>query len=353
MLLFTTSITTTFTTSTTVHLVPENTIIDTHPERTMKDMRQAMATGRHDMSMGCGTVAVPTSNYHPDTRTAHHHRRRLVMDHDARSCNNVTNFFCWMTCMDIPDKMHDGDSLYCLDPNMISEFGGGSDIQHATEPCFEGHAMNPACMGGWLPTVPGVDSQQVLVMGTNTMSKQDIGQGQQHEPFCHGGTSMYMDGFHWHDSSICIIYLFPTWVISSYGKWVFSILATGLFGIFLELVISKRRHYASNMTPGRKRLTLSAVLYGLQLTLGYLLMLVVMTYSGPLFVSVIFGLVGGHILFNAQDAVLGRSASLKSTIGRNVEDGIIVFGSSTEKCINTALIPDGLTPCCQNDLHMS
>ena len=68
------------------------------------------------------------------------------------------------------------------------------------------------------------------------------------------------------------------------------------------------------------------MLYGIQLTLGYLLMLVVMTFSGPLFVSVIFGLLGGHVLLNVQDAVLGRSACVKSTVGRNVEDGINVFG---------------------------
>ena len=352
MLFRSTNFTTNFT---TVHLVPESTIIDTNPEYTMKEMRQSMAEGRHDMSMGCGTVAVPTSNRDQDTRTARHHRRRLAMVHDASSCDNVTNFFCWMTCMDIPDKMNDGDSLYCLDPNMLSESGGGSDIHPATEPCLEGKAMNPACMGGWLPTVSGVVSQQVLVVETNALNKQDQGQQQQQkqEPFCHGGTSMYMDGFHWLDSSICIIYLFPTWVISSSGIWVLSIFATGLFGIILEMVISNRRQYVSNMTPGRNRLMLSAVFYGLQLTLGYLLMLVVMTYSGPLFVSVILGLVGGHVLFNAQDAVLVQSASNKLTLGRNVEDGIIVFGSSTEKSNNTAVIPDGFTPCCQNDLHMS
>jgi hypothetical protein len=38
--------------------------------------------------------------------------------------------------------------------------------------------------------------------------------------------------------------------------------------------------------------------------MGYMLMLVIMIYSGPLFMSVITGLVGGHILFNAKDSLL-------------------------------------------------
>merc|ERR1719410_1636391 len=58
------------------------------------------------------------------------------------------------------------------------------------------------------------------------------------------------------------------------------------------------------MEAGTRRLLVSAIFYGLQLTMGYLLMLIIMIYSGALFFAVILGLVIGHILFNAKDAIM-------------------------------------------------
>jgi hypothetical protein len=51
---------------------------------------------------------------------------------------------------------------------------------------------------------------------------------------------------------------------------------------------------------------MSTLFYGLQLTMGYFIMLVIMTYSGPLFVSTVGGMMIGHVIFNAQDALIKR-----------------------------------------------
>lgn len=54
---------------------------------------------------------------------------------------------------------------------------------------------------------------------------------------------------------------------------------------------------------------MSTLIYGgVQLTIGYFLMLVVMTYSGPLFLCVVVGLVMGHAAFNARGAMKAAAA---------------------------------------------
>lgn len=117
--------------------------------------------------------------------------------------------------------------------------------------------------------------------------------------------------------------------------------------------------------------------YGLQLTMGYFLMLVIMTYSGPLFMCVIFGLMGGHVLFNAKDAFfpLKTTAAVKEAApdcdcdeeghkescwlkGNKVDSK---SGNSTSEegksscCMvsnqdEDSEVPEGSTPCCQNEL---
>ena len=92
---------------------------------------------------------------------------------------------------------------------------------------------------------------------------------------------MYMDGFHWLDST-CVIYLFPSWVLSTPAKLAIAAVGTVVFGTVLEFVIFTRRQVMTKLKPGFHRLTASALYYGLQLTLGYMIMLVIMTFSGDL-----------------------------------------------------------------------
>jgi Ctr copper transporter family len=335
-----------------VHLVPESAIVQTYPDVTFGDVRQAMAKSddTSDVFIGCGKAPIAS---------APSRRRHLSMVNGASACNNSTNFYCWMSCLSIPsaDKaktyLDTGNSLYCLDSSILAD--SGNNVSKAVSPCLDG-AMSASCMGSWQPTATGVIAQEVILQTDNGASSSESTNSKQ---FCYGGTSMYMDGFHWTDST-CVIYLFSSWVLTTPAKLVFASFGTIFFGIALELVIQRRRLLMANMSAGRTRLAASAIFYGLQLTMGYFIMLVIMTYSGPLFFSVIVGLIGGHLLFNAQDAVFGKSTDkegMKSDEGfeektktGSSEDDIPEMPAFKPKEKSKSTIAEGFTPCCQNEL---
>jgi len=211
-------------------------------------------------------------------------------------CNNATNFFCWMTCMDIPKVdqaelyVEAGYSLYCVDETIMAS--SNNDVTRANEACSTTH--NSACRGAWEKTVDGVPGVEIVA----TADRTDIDY-----PFCYGGTTMYMDGFHWIQSSTCVVLLVPSWILNSATKYAAAVIGTVLVAIGLEKFIQQRRKTMAYMKSGTKRLVVSAAFYGVQLTVGYMLMLVIMVYSGILFLAVILGLVCGHVMFNAKDAI--------------------------------------------------
>ena len=70
----------------------------------------------------------------------------------------------------------------------------------------------------------------------------------------------------------------------------------------LECVIRGRSKASLGpLLSGRKRRKTTTTVYGPQLTMGYLLMLIVMSFSGPLLLCVVLGLMGGHAVFNYRD----------------------------------------------------
>ncbi len=331
-----------------MHLVPPETIIQEYPvQRTFADMRKDMViTGRRSLmnqasytsttsddststsssaiSIGCGSITIDENTVSGDPNEAngrsgtdrHHRRRRLVMVDSPSACNNSTNFYCWMSCLDIPDaehaksKIEDGLSLYCAEPATLDRTD--QSVAAATKVCNDysgnqviiGGAMNTNCIGIWQPTADNVPATPVVPLNTTTDDSSNSSSSSESavddEPFCYGGTSMYMDGFHWLHP-VCVIYLFPAWILSTAGAMIGACFGTIAFGIALEGIIRQRRDFVAEMPIGWKRLLVSTVLYGAQLTAGYMIMLVVMTYSGPLFLSVIIGLMGGHFLWNMKD----------------------------------------------------
>ena len=83
-------------------LVPQSTIVQQDPQRTFADMQRAMGKAASigdnvDVSIGCGNLD-PSEDHGEDSPIATKHRRRLQHITDGSTCNNVTNFFCWMTC---------------------------------------------------------------------------------------------------------------------------------------------------------------------------------------------------------------------------------------------------------------
>lgn len=197
--------------------------------------------------------------------------------------------------MDIPKVdqaelyLEAGYNLYCLDKSILKSSGR---VTTAHEACVDVHNMG--CKGQWEKTVDGVSPATIDI--ETTVEEIEL-------PFCYSGTTMYMEGFQWIQSSTCVIMLFPTWVLNSVTKYVCAVIGTIFAAIGLEKFIQQRRKTMAYMEAGPLRLVVSAIFYGFQLTIGYLLMLVIMIYSGALFLSVILGLVIGHVLFNARDAI--------------------------------------------------
>lgn len=183
-----------------VHLVPQDAIIHDLPRQTFADMRKSMAltsgkTYKDSMSsevvtdvpsIGCGlSDAVSRSS-----SSARITRRRLQMVEDASACNNVTNFFCWMSCLDVPeaskakDFVDDGYSLYCLDPATLARTG--NSVSTAVDKCtlngVVGGTHDDSCLGSWQKTAEGVHAQEVVTDKEAIASLPDV--------FCYGGTSM-------------------------------------------------------------------------------------------------------------------------------------------------------------------
>ena len=349
-----------------VHLVPESAIIQYNPPRTLKQLQQSMVLtkdrkfGRANSqqedhaSIGCGDGPASTSINDDDSPSSIVEalpRHRLQVMTDASDCNNVTNFFCWMSCLDVPDAdrasayVREGYSLYCVDPSILD---AGKSIQNAMDPCL-GEVHNYNCLGRWELTAPGViPSANFSFDWTPTGDT----------PFCYGGTSMYMDGFHWVHSTTCVIYLFPEWILSSRLKLGVASVGTIVFGALLEFAIFQRRRVMTNMQQGgHQRLGASALFYGAQLSMGYMLMLVVMTYSGVLFFCTILGIVSGHVLFNAKDALLFRDQSdfkkspgVASDMNDDAEPMHSCAGTQETGKEDVGGVPEGSTPCCQHTL---
>lgn len=319
-----------------MYLVPETAMI--YGTKTLKDFRTSLSWSssikgdvsidNDTMALGCGSsdpnFLLPSQFAIGDNGWDVAPSRRRMQHQDPSACNNVTNFFCWMQCLEIPSAnqaqgyVNEGYSLYCLDPAVLASTGRVSD---AAAPCEAGFVHNANCLGIWEPTAPGVPTAKVNV--TADPSEIDM-------PFCYSGTTMvcvtlpsstirrlftplaniyccitfqYMDGFHFFQSTTCIIFLFQSWILDSAGKYAVAFLGTLLLGVSLEKIIQQRRKYMASMGGGYQRLLFSASFYGIQLSIGYMLMLVIMIYSGAFFIATVMGLVFGHVFFNAKDAI--------------------------------------------------
>jgi hypothetical protein len=191
--------------------------------------------------------------------------------------------------------------------------------------------MKKTCANYWYETVENVQSYTNLYTGnTNGTTDDGTGLGDTTESsgverlrYCYGKTDMYMKGFEW-EATTCLVYLFQTWIISTRLELVGACIGTIALGFLVEATIRHRRRVLNNYKNGKKKMILSASLYGAQLVSSYLIMLLIMTYSGPLFISVIFGLVIGHVANNWLELTDGS---------RSGRVGI-----------------EGSTPCCANYL---
>jgi Ctr copper transporter family len=127
--------------------------------------------------------------------------------------------------------------------------------------------------------------------------------------FCKGMyMTMFMDGFHWtllkQPSVQCLNYFVRSWRLENAGKFKGAMLFTFLLAVLIEGLSSARVTVVHSSTIIQKRQFLHGLLtaiYGLQALLGYILMLVTMSFSIELVASVIAGLMVGNLLFMRYD----------------------------------------------------
>ena len=136
-----------------VHLVPEKAIIEPSSSTTFAELRSSMiprhpnqinSNNNKAISIGCGH----STDFKPSIG------RRLQTHVDASACNNETNFYCWMSCIDVPqldmvqENVDNGEALYCADATLLDQ-----GIDAAVDSCKDvrtglpGGAMNTNCIG--------------------------------------------------------------------------------------------------------------------------------------------------------------------------------------------------------------
>jgi hypothetical protein len=120
--------------------------------------------------------------------------------------------------------------------------------------------------------------------------------------FCdaRSAVTMYMEGFLWPATGArqsCVRMLFTSWILDTPSKYIGGCIGTFLFGMFVELLSVVRRQIKPELSKpiiyGSSMLVLGA-----QATCGYFLMFLAMTFSIPIFIAAVLGLMVGHGLFN-------------------------------------------------------
>jgi len=138
--------------------------------------------------------------------------------------------------------------------------------------------------------------------------------------------AMNMDGFVLNlkggKDTTCINYLLPSMTLDTRAKFIVAMIITVFFGILLEYIskvrisYQKRFYYntatghGSNNNMGKYKIF---ILHLLQSSLGYVGMMIAMTYSIELLSCIVFGLGLGYAYFfkvgNANGRSSGNSAS--------------------------------------------
>ena len=121
---------------------------------------------------------------------------------------------------------------------------------------------------------------------------------------CSHAYPMFMGGFGGlTQNGACTLYLFPGAQLDTTPKFVLAWIGTAMLGALLEAVPCIRRRV---LGAGALHRAVDASLYAAQVTVGYLVMLVAMTYSAPLFVAIVVGFVGGHAAFTDYPRISGE-----------------------------------------------
>ncbi|KAF4723897.1 hypothetical protein FOZ63_004261, partial [Perkinsus olseni] len=183
--------------------------------------------------------------------------------------------YCWMQCMaaDCAVGLHPT----CYDP--------------AKQESCDPNAMNHQC---------GVECR------AEQASTPTVDPG----AFCTGSTAMFMSGFTWSGSAEnpCVILFTPSWVLDTPGKFAMGCIGVLLLGMLVEGLLAARRRYLGYVRRPLMKSLVGALAFGVSVSIAYLAMLVVMTYSCELFICLCVGLAIGHFLFGNVRQEIGEAA---------------------------------------------
>ncbi|KAG5243536.1 hypothetical protein OIU76_009550 [Salix suchowensis] len=119
---------------------------------------------------------------------------------------------------------------------------------------------------------------------------------------------------------IKVTLLFDSWKTDSWFSYLLSLLACFVFSAFYQYLEDRRIRLkaiaVSNppqqpqsvnvtlLTPKRRASSAkfaTALLFGINSAIGYLLMLAVMSFNGGVFLAIVLGLTAGYLLFRSGD----------------------------------------------------
>mmetsp|Transcript_100003 Transcript_100003/g.156347 ORF Transcript_100003/g.156347 Transcript_100003/m.156347 type:complete len:454 (+) Transcript_100003:1-1362(+) len=168
--------------------------------------------------------------------------------------------------------------------------------------------------------------------------------------FCNGmGTDMFMGGFvslfdEIRKSGPCLIIFFSGWKLDEAWKFIFALVGALLAGVACEALLALRGRVSSlrlftGKANRRRALMVNVALYATHRTVGYLVMLLAMTYSVEMFVAVILGLSSGYFVFNASQPVAeGETACCSNNWPSVASDKL-----DDPQCSSTTFIVEGMT----------
>lgn len=161
--------------------------------------------------------------------------------------------------------------------------------------------------------------------------------------------SMYMTGFHfslWETDSPCLNFLWPSFTLESRGKFYMAMIFTVALGILVEVFPLWRMKLLRRMErfvapeqyqhqPRKEQLQtlLLSIFHAMQALLGYILMLIAMTYSVELILSILTGVSLGFYMSFKMKKGLGSSSSSSSLLQQRPEElGMGVLGHCNPCC---------------------
>eukprot|EP01006_Ploeotia_vitrea_P064651 TRINITY_DN88488_c0_g1_i1.p1 TRINITY_DN88488_c0_g1~~TRINITY_DN88488_c0_g1_i1.p1 ORF type:complete len:201 (+),score=10.77 TRINITY_DN88488_c0_g1_i1:41-643(+) len=138
--------------------------------------------------------------------------------------------------------------------------------------------------------------------------------------FCNSDlpTTMHMTGFRSAINSNpatteCIVLWLQEWQLNTPEKFAGAVVGVFALAVNMEALNMLRRVLCKKHPQKLLTIPLALLLYTMSLFIGYLLMLVAMTYNSEMFFAVILGLLLGNALFGGKNGVLGFRKSSKQS----------------------------------------